>query len=170
MQETQVWFLGLEDPLEKEMAAHPSILAWRISCTEEGYSLWGLKSRTWLSDWTITSAFFMVQLSQAYVTTGKIIALPIWTFVGKVMSLLFNTLSRFVIAFLPRSSGLLISWVLSPSSDFRTAKEEICHCFHLFPFYLPWSDGTGCHDLSFFNVDFQASFFTLLLHPSQEAH
>ena len=62
------------------------------------------------------SAFFMVQLSHPYLTTGKTIALTIWTFVGKVMSLLFNTQSRFVIAFLPRSKGLLISWLQSPSA------------------------------------------------------
>ena len=57
------------------------------------------------------SAFFMVQLSYPYMTTGKTIALTIWTFVSKVMSLLFNMLSRFVIAFLPRSKHLLISWL-----------------------------------------------------------
>ena len=55
------------------------------------------------------SAFFMVQLSHLYMTTGKTMAFTIWTFVGKVMSLLFNMLSRFVIAFLPRSKSLLIS-------------------------------------------------------------
>ena len=62
------------------------------------------------------SVFFMVQLSHPYVTTGKTIALTRWTFVSKVMSLLFNTLSRFAIAFLPRSKGLLISWLQSLSS------------------------------------------------------
>ena len=61
------------------------------------------------------AAFFMVQLSHLYMTTGKIIALPIQIFVGKAMSLLFNTLSRFVIAFPPRSECLLISWLQSPS-------------------------------------------------------
>ena len=61
------------------------------------------------------SAFFRVQLSHPYMTTGKTIALTIWTYVGKVMSLLFNTLSRFVIAFLPCSRCLLISWLQSPS-------------------------------------------------------
>ena len=58
----------------------------------------------------------MVQLSHPYVTTGKTIALTRWTFVGKVMSLLFNMLSRFVIVFLPRSKVLLISWLQSPSA------------------------------------------------------
>ena len=60
------------------------------------------------------SAFFIVQLSHPYMTTGKIIALTIWTFVGKVMSLFFNILSRLVIAVLPRSKYLLISWLQSP--------------------------------------------------------
>ena len=62
------------------------------------------------------SAFFIVQLSHPYMTTGKAIALTRLTFVGKVMSLLFNMLSRFVIAFLPRSKRLLISWLQSPSA------------------------------------------------------
>ena len=62
------------------------------------------------------SAFFMVQLSHLYMATGKTIALTIWNFVGKMMSLLFNMLSRFVIAFLPRKMCLLISWLQSPST------------------------------------------------------
>ena len=62
------------------------------------------------------SAFFTVQLSHPYMTTGKTIALTTWTFVGKVMSLLFNMLSRLVITFLPRSKHLLISWLQSPSA------------------------------------------------------
>ena len=62
------------------------------------------------------SAFIIVQLSHPYMTTGKTIALTIWTFVGQVMSLLLNMLSRFVIAFLPRSKHLLISWLQSPSA------------------------------------------------------
>ena len=62
------------------------------------------------------SAFFTVQLSHPYMTTGKLIALTRWTFVGKVMSILFNMLSRLVITFLPRSKHLLISWLQSPSA------------------------------------------------------
>ena len=62
------------------------------------------------------SAFFIIQLSHPYMTTGKTIALTRWTFVGKVISLLFNMLSRLVIAFLPRSNHLLISWLQSPSA------------------------------------------------------
>ena len=62
------------------------------------------------------SAFFMVQLSHPYLSTGKTIALTIWTFISKIMSLLFNMPSRFVAAFLPRSKCLLISWLQSPSA------------------------------------------------------
>ena len=83
-------------------------------------------------------AFFIFQLSHPYVTTGKTIALTRWTFVGKVMSLLFNMLSRLVIAFLPRSKHLLISWLQSPSAvDFGAQKNIVCHRFHCFPIYLP---------------------------------
>ena len=84
------------------------------------------------------SAFFMVQLSHPYMTTGKTLALTRQTFVSKVMSLLFNTLSRFVIAFLPRSKSLLISWLQSLSAVIlEPQKDEVSHCFHCFPIYLP---------------------------------
>ena len=99
------------------------------------------------------SAFFMVQLSHPYMTIGKTVALTRWTFVGKVMSLPFNMLSRMVITFLPRSKYLLISWLQSPICiDFGAPRNKASHCFHCFPIYLPWSDGTRCHDLSFLNV------------------
>ena len=98
------------------------------------------------------SAFFMVQLSYPYMTTGKTIALTRWTFVGKVMSLLFNMLSRWVIAFLPRSKRLLISWLQSPSAVILKPKKiksvtvsivspSIC------------CDETRCHDHGFLNVE-----------------
>ena len=84
------------------------------------------------------SAFFTVQLSHSYMTTGKTIALTRWTFVGKVMSLLLNMLSRLVITFLPRSKHLLISWLQSPSSViFAVPKNKVSHCFHCFLIYLP---------------------------------
>ena len=87
-------------------------------------------------------ALFMVQLSQPYVSTGKTTALTIGTFVGRVMSLLFNTLSRFVISFLPRSGRLLISWLQSLSAVIFGAQEDICLYFHhLAPLYLPCSNG-----------------------------
>ena len=99
------------------------------------------------------SAFFTVQLSHPYMTTGKTIALTRWTSVGKVMSLLFNMLSRLVITFLPGSKRLLISWLQSPSAVILEPKKIVWHCFHYFPIYFPWSDGTRCHDLSFLNVE-----------------
>ena len=82
------------------------------------------------------SAFFIVQLSHPYMTTGKTIALTRRTFVGKVMSLLFNMLSRLVITLLPRSKHLLISWLQSPSAVILEPKKikSVCHCF---PIYLP---------------------------------
>jgi len=98
------------------------------------------------------SAFFTVQLSHPYMTTRKTIALTKWTFVGKVMSLLLNMLSRLVITFLPRSKRLLISWLQSPSvvilerskinSDtVSTVSPSISH------------EVMGCHDLCFLNVE-----------------
>ena len=100
------------------------------------------------------SAFFIVQLLHPYMTTGNTIALTRWTFVGKVMSLLFNMLSRLVITFLARSKRLLISWLQSPSAvileplkikpaTVSTVSPSICHEVM----------GSGCHDVSFLNVE-----------------
>ena len=103
----------------------------------------------------VHSALFMVQFSHSYMTTGKTIALTRWPFVGKVVSLLFNMLSRLVTAFLPRSKCLLISWLQSPTAViFGVPQNKVFYCFHCFPIYVPWSDGTGCHSLSFLNVEF----------------
>ena len=86
--------------------------------------------------------------------TGRAIALTRRTFVDKVMSLLFNMLSRLVITFLPRSKLFLNFMVaITICSDFGAQKNNVSHCFHCFPIYLPWSDGTRCHDLSFLNVE-----------------
>ena len=89
------------------------------------------------------SAFFTVQLSNPFMTTGKTIALTKWTFVGKVLSLLFNMLCILVIGFLPRSKHLLFSWLQSPSAVIlegpppkKKKKIKVCHCFHCFPIYL----------------------------------
>ena len=90
------------------------------------------------------SAFFIVQLSHPYMTIGKTIALTRWTFVGKVMSLLFNMLFRLVIAFLPRSKCLLISWLQAPSAvilEPRKIKSDTV------------STVSPCHDLRFLNVE-----------------
>ena len=159
------------------------------------------------------SAFFMFQLSHLYMTTVKTLALTVWNFVGKAMSLLFNMLSRFVIASVPRNKRLSISWLQSLSAVIFGAQEnkvkvkvaQLCltlcdpvnytvhgllwarivewvafpfsrgssqprdrtQLVHSLPtepqgkqenkichFYLSWSDGTGCHDLSFLNVEF----------------
>ena len=83
------------------------------------------------------SAFFIVQISHPYMTTGKTIALIRWTFVGKVMSLLFNMLFRLVTAFLLRSKCLLISWLQSPTAMMLEPINKCSHCFHCFPIYLP---------------------------------
>ena len=92
----------------------------------------------------------MVHLSHPYMTTGKTIALTTWTFVSKVISLLFNTLSKFVIAFLPRSQCLLILWLQSLSTMILGHKKiKISYSLHFSPFYLPWSDGIGSHDHGF---------------------
>ena len=98
------------------------------------------------------SAFFIVPLSHPYMTTGKTTALTVQTFVSKVMALLFNMLSRLVVAFLPRSKCLLISWLQSPfavileprkikSDTVSTVSPSICH------------EVTRCHDLHFLNVE-----------------
>ena len=115
------------------------------------------------------SAFFTVQLSHPYMTTGKTIALTRQTFVGKVKSMTFNMLSKLVITFLPRSKNLLISFHSFPSkeqasfnfmalvticNDFGAQENRVCHCFHCFPICLPWSDGTWCRDLWFLKVEF----------------
>ena len=106
----------------------------------------------------VASAFFIVQLSHPYMTTGKTIALTRRSFVGKVMSLLLNMLSRLVITFLPRSKCLLISWLQSPSAMILELKKIVSHCFHCFSIYFPWRDGTGCDDLTFLNVELNPTF------------
>ena len=104
------------------------------------------------------SALIIVQLSHPYMTTGQTRALIRWTFVGKVMSLLFNMLSRLVIALLPRSKDLLISWLQSPSAVTLEPKKIVCHCFPCFSIYFPWCDGTGCHNLCFLMLSFKSGF------------
>jgi len=100
------------------------------------------------------SVFFMVHLSHLYLTTGKIIALTRWTFECKDMPLPFNTLCRFVIAFLPRSKRLNLVAAVTVCSDFGVQENETCPCSHFSPIYLPLSDETELYDLSFLNVEF----------------
>ena len=107
-----------------------------------------------------TQVFFIVQLSHPYMTTGKTIALTRWTFVSKVTFLLLNLLPRLVIAFLPRSKCLLISWLQLPSSVILKPKKiKSVTVSIVSPPILPWSDGTGSHDLGFPNVEFQNLLF-----------
>ena len=100
------------------------------------------------------SAIFVIQLSYPYMTIGKPVALTRWAFVGKLTCLLFNTLSRLVIAFLPSSKRLLISWLQSSSAVILEPPKIVSHCFHCFHIYLPGSDGTVCRDFSFSDVGF----------------
>ena len=112
-----------------------------------GCCLWVAQNQTLLTRLSSSNS------SHPYMTTGKTIALTRRTFVGKVMSLLFNMLSRLVITFLPRSKRLWISWLQSPSAVILEPPKIVCHCFHCFPIYLQWGDGTRCHDLCFLNVE-----------------
>ena len=101
------------------------------------------------------SAFFMVLVSHQYMTTRKTIALTIWTFVRKVISLLFNILSRFAIAFLPGSDFMA---AVTIRSDVRAQEQEICQCLHLVPFYVPWSHGLDAMTLVFWMLSFEPAF------------
>ena len=102
------------------------------------------------------SAFFIVQLSHPCMTTGKTTALTRWTFVGKLMSLLFDMLSRLVITFLPRSKRLSISWLQSPSAVILEPQKTKSVRFPLFPHlfsmkwwdWMPWSKFSECWTLS----------------------
>ena len=137
---------------------HPGLISFRMDWLDllevQGTLKSLLQHHSWKASILQCSAFFIVQLSHPYMTTRKSIALTRWTFFGKVMSLLLNMLSRLVVAFLPRRKCLLISWLQSPSAVIlKPPKNKVCHCFHCFPIYLPWSDETRCHDLSFLNVE-----------------
>ena len=115
------------------------------------------------------SAFFMAQLSHAYMTTGKIIVLTIWTFVGQGMTLFFNMLSRFIITILPRNKRLLISRLQSESTMILEPKKiKSVTASAFFPVCHEMM-GLDAMILGFKNVEFKFSFFTLLFHPHQEA-
>ena len=118
---------------------HPGLISFRMDWLDllavQGTRKSLLQHHSSKASILLHSAFFTVQLSHSYMTTGKTIALTRWTFVGKVMCLLFNMLSRFAIAFLPRSKCLLISG--DGCNDFGAPQNKVCHCFHCFPIYLP---------------------------------
>ena len=107
----------------------------------------------------------MDQLSHPYMTTEK---QTLQIFVDKVMSPSFNILFMFVIAFNEQVSFNFMAAPVTVCSDFGAQEKKIRHCFHFYPLYLPWRDGIRYRDLSFLNVELQASFFTLLFHPHQE--
>ena len=137
---------------------HPGLISFRMGwldlLTAQGTLKSLLQHHSLKASILQCSAFFTVQLSHPHMTTRKAIALTRWTFVGKVMCLLFNMLSRLVITFLPRSKCLLnFMAAITIWSDFGAPQNKVWHCFHCFPIYLPWSDGTRCHDLSFLNVE-----------------
>ena len=114
------------------------------------------------------SAFFTVQLSHLYMTTGKTIALTRQTFVGKVMALLFNMLSRLMIAFLPRSKCLLILWLQSSSAVILEPKKKFVTVCIVSPSICHEVMGPNASISVFLNVEFEAGFFIPLFHPHQE--
>ena len=128
---------------------HSGLISFRMDCLDLLSVLGTLKESSPTPQFkSINSSV----LSHPYMTTGKTVALTRWTFVGKVISLLLNMLSRLVITLLPRSKRLLISWLQSPSAVIlEPPKNKVSHCF---PIYLPWSYGIGCHDSSFLSVEF----------------
>ena len=120
---------------------HPELISFRMDWLDllgvQGTLRSLLQHRSSKASILWHSAFFIVQLSHPYMTTGKTIALTRQTFVGKVISLLFNMLSRLVIAFLPRNKHLLISWLQSASAVILDPKKIVCHYFHCVSIYLP---------------------------------
>ena len=120
---------------------HPGLVSFRMDCLDllavQGTLKSLLQHHSSKASILRCLAIFMVQLSHLYMTTGKAVALTIRSFVSKVMSLLFNMLSRLIIAFLPRSKRLLISWLQSPSAVIFKPPKIKSHCFHCFPIYLP---------------------------------
>ena len=121
---------------------HPGLISFRIDWLDllavQGTLKSLLQHHSSKASILLHSAFFIVQLSHPYITTGKPIALNRRIFVDKVMSLLFNMLSRLVITFLPRSKRLLISWLQSPSAVIlEPPKYKVSHGFYCFPIYFP---------------------------------
>jgi len=104
----------------------------------------------------------MVQPSYPYMTSGKTISLTIWTWIGKVMYLLFNV---WVCCSFSSKEQVSFNFMVAVTicSDFGAQENKVSHCFHCFPIYVPWSDGTGC-DVLLFEYWVLSQFFTLLFH------
>ena len=135
----------LEFQLQHHSNEHPGLISFRMDWLDlavQGTLKSLLQHHSSKASILQCSALFIVQLSHPYMTTGKTIALIRWTFVGKVMSLLFNMLSRLVITFLPRSKCLLISWLQSPSAVILEPPKWSLTLFPLFPHLFPmkWWD------------------------------
>ena len=142
--------MGQEDPLEKEMSMHSGIVAWRIPCTEEPGGLQSTGSQRIGHDWN-TNTHTHTHTCEMKKATNDLV----WIGIKLQMCLLFHMLSRFVITFLPRSKCLLILWLKSLSAVILESKKiKSVMVSIVSPIYLPWSDGTGCHDFHFFNIEF----------------
>ena len=120
---------------------HPGLISFRMDRLDllavQGILKSLLQHHSSKASILLCSAFCIVQLSHPYMTTGKTTAVIRWTFVSKVMSLLFNMLSKLVITFLPRHKNLLISWLQSPSAViFGVQKDKVCHLFPLSAHFL----------------------------------
>ena len=152
---SQCWFpLGLTDVISLQSRRLSTVFS---SPTIQKHQFFGAQP----SSWSNTHI--------PYITTGKTIDLTLQTFVTKVMFVVFNTVSRLVIFSSKEEESFNFKASVTINIDFGAREYKIYHCYHFFPFYLPPSNGTGYHDLSFLNAEFQASFFTLLFSPSSNS-
>ena len=145
-------------------------IGW-ISLQSKGLSR--VFSNTTVQKHQVFSAQLSLRSSHPYMTTGKIMALTRWTFISKVMSLLFNMLSRFVIFSSKKQASFNFMAAVTVLSDCGAQENKVCHCFHCLPIYFPWSDGTRCHDLwmlSFKSCFSLSSFIIIkrLLYPARK--
>ena len=154
---TMSWSFLKLIPIESVMPSnylilcHPFLLLPSIFPSIKVFSRESTFCFKWTKYWSFSFSF---SISPSNEYSGKIIVLTTQTFVNKVMSLLFNTLSRFVIALLPRSKFFNFMATVTHCLQWLRSPRTVCHCFHFFPIYLPWNDETGCHDLSFLNIEF----------------